>query len=367
VAYPVNTAGSRLYYNPGISEVRRFIEDAILDAVARYDIDGVHFDDYFYPYLAAGQDFADDTTYARYGTEFANKADWRRDNVNRLIQELGQRIKNLKPWVKFGVSPFAIWRNRAIDPLGSQTNGSQTSYDALYADTWLWVKRQWIDYIVPQVYWNIGFGPADYALLVPWWSDVVSGTRVQLYIGQANYKIGTTEAWLDPAEMSRHLAFNRDHPQVLGDMHFSAKDVRADRIGGVSRYVADHYARPALVPRMAHLPSRPLLPPLITDATRDARTGAVTLAWVPSNQSPSFGTATSYAIYRFDGSALPDPCRFADATHLLATQRAAHGVQQTYTDSTAKPGHAYIYYVTALDRAWNESQPSPPASITRRG
>lgn len=362
VAYPANATDSRLYYNPGIPEVRQFVEDAILDAVARYDIDGVHFDDYFYPYPAAGQDFADDATYARYGAGFATKADWRRDNVNRLIQEVGQRIKDLKPWVKFGVSPFAIWRNKAIDPLGSHTNGTQ-SYDAIYADTRLWVKQQWIDYIVPQVYWNIGFGPADYALLVLWWSDVVSGTRVQLYIGQADYKIGTTGAWLDPAEMTRHLTFNRDHPQVLGDVHFSAKGVRADLIGGVSRYVADHYTRPALVPLMAHLPSRPLLSPLITGATRDAGTGAVTLTWQPSIQRPPSDTATSYAIYRFDGPALPDLCRFTDATHLLTTQRGTTGVPQTYTDSTAQPGHPYIYYLTALDRAWNESHPSPPEFI----
>ncbi|MGH4011029.1 MAG: glycoside hydrolase family 10 protein [Pseudonocardiaceae bacterium] len=362
VAYPANTAESRLYYNPGIPEVRRFVEDAILDAVARYDLDGVHFDDYFYPYPAAGQDFADDATYARYGTEFATKADWRRDNINRLIHEVGQRIKDLKPWVKFGVSPFGIWRNRATDPLGSQTNGTQ-SYDAIYADTRLWVKQQWIDYIVPQVYWNIDFDVADYALLVPWWSDVVSGTRVQLYIGQADYKIGTTGAWLDPAEMTRHLIFNREHPQVLGDVHFSAKSVRADLIGGVSRYVADHYTRPALVPRMAHLPSRPLVSPLITGTTRDADTGAVTLTWQPPIQNPSFEPATSYAIYRFDGPALPDPCHFADATYLLTTQRGITGRAQTYTDSTAQPGHPYIYYLTALDRAWNESHPSPPASI----
>ncbi len=362
VAYPIDTADSRLYYNPGIPEVRKFVEDAILDAVARYDIDGVHFDDYFYPYLADGQDFADDATYARYGAGFAAKADWRRDNVNRLIQEVGQRIKDLKPWVKFGISPFAIWRNRATDPLGSQTNGTQ-SYDAIYADTRLWAKQEWIDYIVPQVYWNIGFDVADYALLVPWWSDVVSDTRVQLYIGQADYKIGTTGAWLDPAEMTRHLTFNRDHPQVLGNVHFSAKDVRADRIGGVSRYVADHYTRPALVPRMAHLPSRPLLSPLITGATRDAGTGAVTLTWQPPIQGPPSDTATSYAIYRFDGPTLPDPCRFSDATNLLTTQRGINGLPQTYTDSTARPGHPYIYYLTALDRAWNESHPSPPASI----
>jgi uncharacterized lipoprotein YddW (UPF0748 family) len=186
--YPVGTAASRLYYNPGLPEVRQFVEDAILDAVNRYDIDGVHFDDYFYPYPAAGQDFGDDATYAQHGAGFASKADWRRHNIDLLVQEMGQRVHAAKPWVKFGVSPFGIWRNVAADPLGSDTFGTQ-SYDANFADTRKWVKNGWLDYITPQVYWNIGLPVADYAKLVPWWADVVAGTKVQLYIGQADYKV----------------------------------------------------------------------------------------------------------------------------------------------------------------------------------
>lgn len=362
VAYPVSTTGRQLYYNPGIPEARRFVEDAILDAVARYDIDGVHLDDYFYPYPAAGQDFADDATYAQYGKGFASKADWRRDNVNRLIQELSHRVKELKPWVKVGVSPFGIWRNRASDPLGSHTSGLQ-SYDAIYADTRLWVRRQWIDYIVPQVYWHIGFGPADYAEIVPWWAEVVAGTRVQLYIGQADYRIATTGPWRDPAEMTRHLRFNRTLPAVLGNVHFSASDVRADSIGAVSHYVGEHYTQPALVPRMAHLPSRPPLRPAITSATRDPGTGAVTLTWRAPGQSSSSGPATSYAIYRFDGQTHARPCDFADATHLLSTPRALNGATQTYTDRTTQPARTYTYYVSALDRVWNESDPGAPAVV----
>jgi uncharacterized lipoprotein YddW (UPF0748 family) len=366
VAYPVDAAGSRLYYNPGIPEVRQFVQTAMLDAVRRYDIDGVHFDDYFYPYPAAGQDFADQATFTEYGAGFASKADWRRNNIDLLVREMGQRIKATKPWVKFGVSPFGIWRNAAADPLGSETNGTQ-SYDANFADTRKWVKEEWIDYIVPQVYWNIGFTVADYAKLVPWWSEVVAGTRVQLYVGQADYKIGDPAQpapWQDPAEMSRHLTFNRDHPQVAGNVHFSAVQVRANRLGATDVYAAAHYSRPALIPTMSHLPAKPLMFPVLTGAAR--RSDGVALRWrQPADGLGPFGTATSYAIYRFDGLGVPGRCGFADAGHLVGTVRATDASTQSYLDESAEPGRRYSYHVTALDRLANESRPSPPWFVKR--
>jgi uncharacterized lipoprotein YddW (UPF0748 family) len=350
IPYPVNAAGSRLYYNPGIPEVRAFVQRAMLDAVVRYDIDGVHFDDYFYPYPAAGQDFADDATFAQYGGGFASKADWRRHNIDLLVQEFGAKVRAAKPWVKFGISPFGIWRNKATDPLGSETNGLQ-SYDAIYADTRKWVKEEWIDYILPQVYWHIGLAVADYAKLVPWWADVVAGTRVHLYIGQADYKIADPAQpapWQDPAEMSRHLTFNRDYPEVDGNVHFSAVQVRANKLGATDIYAAEHYSRPALVPEMPHLDRKPPLFPLVTGASR-AADGAVTLRW------KQLGGATSFAVYRFDGLTLPGRCGFADAAHLVGTARGT-----SYVDTSAVPGARYTYYVTALDRLWNESLPSLP-------
>ncbi|WP_422771959.1 glycoside hydrolase family 10 protein [Plantactinospora sp. WMMC1484] len=366
VAYPANAAGSRLYYDPGIPEVRQFVQTAMLDAVRRYDIDGVHFDDYFYPYPAAGQDFADQATFERYGAGFASKADWRRHNIDLLVQEMGQRIKAVKPWVKFGISPFGIWRNAAADPLGSETNGTQ-SYDANFADTRKWVKEEWIDYIVPQVYWNIGFTVADYAKLVPWWSEVVAGTRVQLYIGQADYKIGDPAQpapWQDPAEMSKHLAFNRDHPEVDGNIHFSAVQVRANKLGATDIYAAEHYSRPALIPTMPHLPAKPLMFPVLTGATRQA--DGVKLRWrQPVDGFGPFARATSYAIYRFDGIDLPGACGYADAGNLVGTVRATGSSVQSWLDGSAEPGRRYSYYVTALDRLANESRPSPPWFVLR--
>ncbi|GAB4048854.1 glycoside hydrolase family 10 protein [Catellatospora paridis] len=355
LAYPVNAAGSRLYYNPGIPAVRQYVQDAMMHAVENYDIDGVHFDDYFYPYPAAGQDFGDQATFEQYGAGFASKADWRRNNIDLLVHEMSGRIKAAKPWVKFGVSPFGIWRNQAADPLGSETNGTQ-SYDANFADTRKWVKEGWLDYIVPQIYWNIGLAVADYAKLVPWWSDVVAGTNTQLYIGQADYKIATAgqpAAWFDPAEMSKHLTFNRDY-NVSGNVHFSAVQVRANRIGATDLYAADHYSKPALVPTMSHLPSKPLLFPVVTKADRSD--AGVALKWQPlADGAGPFGTAASYAVYRLDGlRLLPSACDLADASHLVATTRGT-----SFTDTTAVPGKRYTYFVTSLDRLYNESLPSP--------
>jgi uncharacterized lipoprotein YddW (UPF0748 family) len=345
--------GGKLYYNPGIPAARKLVEDAIMDAVSRYDIDGVHFDDYFYPYPVAGQVFDDAATYAQYGAGFSNIADWRRDNINKLIQELQHRIKAAKPWVKFGVSPFAVWRNAATDPLGSDTTAGVQTYDDLAADTRLWVREHWIDYIVPQVYWAGGFAPADYNKIVPWWAEQVRGTGVHLYIGQATYKVGTSTQspdWSDPAELSDHLAFNSTIPEVNGDIYFSAKDVRADRLGATSLLNKNWYSRPALVPAMPSLDARPPMP--VRSLRSDWISTGVQLQWRAGSTD-----TTSYAVYRRDLAA-GDHCPDSDARNLIGSIRSTGG-QQTFVDTTAEKGHHYIYRVTALDRTWNQSIPLP--------
>ncbi|WP_306337416.1 glycoside hydrolase family 10 protein [Streptomyces sp. KL118A] len=244
--------GGKLYYNPGLPAVRRFVQDAMLDAVRRYPIDAVHWDDYFYPYPVAGQVFDDDDAFERYGGGFPDRASWRRDNIDRLVREMARRVKKARARTQFGISPFAVWRNIATDPIGSDTRAGVQTYDDLYADTRGWVKKGWIDYIVPQVYWNIGFPAADYAKLIPWWSDVVRGTGVRLYIGEALYKAGDPAqpaAWQDPAELSRHLTYADGFPEVRGHVYFSAKEVGVDKIGAMARVVADHYQDPAKPPR----------------------------------------------------------------------------------------------------------------------
>ncbi|MBO0826949.1 MAG: family 10 glycosylhydrolase [Streptosporangiales bacterium] len=345
--------GGALYYNPGVPEVRQFVETAILDAVRRYDIDGVHFDDYFYPYPVPGKKLPDQKTFERYGHGFTSIDAWRRHNVDLLVSELHQRIHAIKPWVRFGVSPFGIWRNKRSDPHGSDTHGLE-SYSAIYADSRGWVKHGYVDYVAPQLYWNMGFPAADYAKLVPWWADVVRGTDVQLYIGQGDYKLGAAGAWRHPDELSRHLTYNERFPEVRGDVHFSATTVRADPVGGVSRMVDEHYAHPALVPPMPRLGGRTPAAPVAVSVKRGD--GGVRVTWKGRGRP-----ATSYAVYRFTGDRAP-ACGFADATHLAATRRGARSGTQTYLDASAKRGTTYTYYVTALDRVWDESGPSDGAT-----
>ncbi|MEF9881888.1 family 10 glycosylhydrolase [Streptomyces sp. P9-A4] len=245
--------GGKLYYNPGLPEVRQFVQDAMLDALRRYDIDAVHWDDYFYPYPVAGQVFADDEAYARYGGDFPDKASWRRNNTDLLVSGTAARIKEIKRDVAFGVSPFGVWRNVATDPEGSDTRAGVQTYDDLYADTRKWIREGWVDYVVPQLYWNIGLPAADYAKLLPWWDAVVRGTGVRLYIGEALYKAGDPAqpaAWQDPKELSRHLDLAAGHPGVEGHCYFAAKEIASDPIGAMSTVVADHYPTTVRPPRL---------------------------------------------------------------------------------------------------------------------
>ncbi|MFF8907414.1 glycoside hydrolase family 10 protein [Streptomyces olivaceoviridis] len=242
----------RLYYNPGLPEVRAFVRQAILDAVARYPVDAVHFDDYFYPYPADGETFDDDDAYDRHGGAFSSRAAWRRDNIDTLVREMAAGIKRVRPGTRFGVSPFGVWRNASTDPRGSDTQAGVETYDDLYADTRAWVRNHWIDYIVPQLYWHIGYSAADYARLLAWWAQVAKGTRTQLYIGEALYRAGAageSSAWRDPVELSRHLTLAARYPQVRGHVFFAAADLAADPIGAMARVVADHYRGPAEPPR----------------------------------------------------------------------------------------------------------------------
>lgn len=342
--------GGKLYYNPGLPEVRAFVQTAMMDAVERYDIDAVHFDDYFYPYPSGTAAVPDGAAFARYGGG-RSLADWRRENINLLVREMRERIRATKPWVRFGISPFGIWRNRSSDPAGSATSGTE-SYAAISADTRRWVKEGWVDYICPQIYWEIGHPAADYAELVRWWADTVRDTDVALYIGQATYK-ATSGVFTDPGELTRHLELNTRHPLVAGNAYFSAADLRKDAAGSMSTLVREHYARPAVIPpHAAHLGGCAPEAPYDLSASRTA--AGVQLSWTRPSSA-----ATSYAIWR-----LPDPDaspeRLTDATFLVDVVRAAPGETQGYLHRGAPAGGWHT--VTAYDRGWHQSWPAPPAS-----
>ena len=220
----IKHSDGNLYYNPGIPEVRKMVIDGVLEIVKNYDIDGIHLDDYFYP----GKDFNDKATFGKYGKSYGSIHDWRRANVNILISDLSKAIKATSADVRFGISPFGIWANKSTNELGSDTKGMESYYDQ-YADTRKWVKDGILDYIAPQLYWNIGYEIADYSKLLAWWTDVTAGTGVDLYIGQAAYRTGNPDSkspWYGISEIEKQLQVNSKSPEFKGSIFFSYKSLR---------------------------------------------------------------------------------------------------------------------------------------------
>ncbi len=217
-------SNGKMYYNPGDSASIELIVNGAVEIVENYDVDGIHMDDYFYPDAS----FNDDTTYSFYKEEYPNKADWRRANVNKLVQTLDERLHSVKPSIQFGISPRGIWANKDEMAEGSDTRGGG-SYSTIYADSRAWVKNGWVDYIMPQIYWNIGYEIADYTVLCNWWSDVVSDTDVRLYIGEGAYRTtsSTLPAWKGEAgtnELRTHIADGRNNPNISGYCCFTYND-----------------------------------------------------------------------------------------------------------------------------------------------
>jgi len=210
----------KIYLNPGIPDARNYIVNVIMEIVHNYDIDGIHFDDYFYPMKQNGKDFPDYMSYLTYNPNYLSKAEWRRDNINQFIHDLSDSITRVNPQLKFGVGPGGIWRNISNDPDGSKTRGL-SSYDALHADVLLWLREGWIDYVAPQIYWHIGYSRADYHELVDWWSRHTYGRH--LYIGQAAHRINSSRSWQNPSEIPNQIRLNRTYPEVKGSVFYSSK------------------------------------------------------------------------------------------------------------------------------------------------
>ncbi|ACL76563.1 family 10 glycosylhydrolase [Ruminiclostridium cellulolyticum] len=226
----------QLYLDPGNPAAIKLITDGVAEIVKNYDVDGIHFDDYFYPSKSEGKgvDFNDSASYAKYKGSFKNKDDWRRNNINTLVKSTYNTVKNIKPSVQFGISPFAIWSNKDRNKEGSDTQGGISTYYDHYADSKKWVKEAYIDYIAPQIYWNIGFKVADYSVLVNWWKNVCRGTKVKLYVGHAAYKINdTTQSndWLDPLQIPKQIAYNRKSNSVDGSIFYGYSKLKNNTLG----------------------------------------------------------------------------------------------------------------------------------------
>ncbi|GII04563.1 glycoside hydrolase family 10 protein [Planobispora takensis] len=336
----------RLYYNPGLPAVRDHVTEVIKDVVKRYDVDGVHFDDYFYPYPGGGKKFADGAAFARYGGEM-KLADWRRANVNKLVAQVDKAVHATRKRVKFGISPFGIWRNTSNDPAGSATSG-MSAYDSIYADARHWIREGTVDYVMPQLYWPRGFRVADYNVLAPWWAKQVRGTGVHLYIGQALYRVGAkdTPAWTKPGELPGHLTLNRKYPEIRGDVYFSAKQLLSNPLRVMDRIVAGQYSRPAMLPLMKGLEGN------APDRPGNVRVQGANLLWKSSQG------ARHYAVYRVV-SGRADSCAVADARNLVAIVRDNGETRQSFALPAGARG---TYLVSALDGLHNES-PATKAAL----
>ena len=224
--------GREYLMNPGVPEVRHYLSSVVEEIVQKYDVDAIHFDDYFYPYRLPNEVFPDDATYAQYGQNFPNKDDWRRSNTDSLIFDIRDAIKRNKPSVQLGVSPNAVWRNLKDDPMGSDTKAYQRSYDDLYADVRGWIKNGWLDYVAPEIYFHRGFEIVDFEKMLDWWTKNSDGTR--LYISHAMYKVNQQPkypSWSDPNEIPQQIQLARSKPKVDGVVFFSSKSLMSNPLG----------------------------------------------------------------------------------------------------------------------------------------
>ena len=330
--------------NPAIPECRNFICHVVGDIVRRYDVDGLHIDDYFYPYPAAGQTIPDDQLFRSNPRGFTNKGDWRRDNVNLFIRQLSDTIHQNKPWVKFGVSPFGIYRNKKNDPNGSNTNGLQ-NYDDLYADVLLWVNKGWVDYNVPQLYWEIGHKSADYQELIGWWNRYASNRP--LFIGEDVERTVKNADLRNPNihQLAAKVQLRSQMRNVQGAVLWYAK-AAVDNIGNYGTSLRSTYWRyPALQPQMPFIDGKApkkVRKPKVINTQEDGNV----LFWREPKGKGWKNQAVRYVVYRFNNG---EPINIDDPSHIVAI------TPNTFYRLPASSQHA-TYVITALDQLSNESK-----------
>jgi len=295
-----------------------------------------------------GKDFPDDPSYARCECSLP-KGDWRRSNVDSIILQIGKAIKEEKAWVKFGVSPFGIWRNSSVDPEGSDTHGGQTDYDNLYADILLWLKQGWVDYVVPQIYFEFTQSHAPYGTLLDWWARH-SYSR-QCYIGLGIYKAGYNAAWRDPTLLTREIQALRSYPTVQGAVYFSSSSFQNNPYGWCDSLRNNYYRYPALIPPMPWIDSlRPQAPMLQLEY--DPK-GLSATAWLSKGSQTD--SLRGFAIYQTDSATIDiDSARIFD--FIPYDPVAGFTI---HPGPAEQKGPVHFYFVTAVSRTNVESRAVP--------
>lgn len=270
--------GGKYYYNPALPEVQNHLTAVVEEVVKNYDIDAIHFDDYFYPYTINGEKFNDNVAFEKYGNGLS-LADWRRSNVSNFVKSISSTIKSCKPWVQFGISPFGVWRNKSVDPKGSDTQSGQTNYDDLYADPLAWMDNNWIDYILPQLYWSLDHPKASYSKLLKWWSENSKNTAI--YVGNSTYKIRSDgdKRWNHPNEIPNQIDFTRTFTNVQGNAYFSAKWLMNKNQDVAQLLSENQYRYPALPLAVPNLKQIVIDVPTINSIAKDDSSYAINIKY----------------------------------------------------------------------------------------
>jgi len=334
-----------LYFNPGIPAVRQYLCDVVRQIVACYDVDGIHFDDYFYPYRKPGELLADAHTFRKYGKGFTDIEAWRRDNIDQFIHQVADSIRALKPYVKFGVSPIGIWRNKRDDPRGSNSH-SFASYDMAYADVRKWLQQGWIDYVAPQLYWSTAHQGANYEELIQWWADNAFGRHV--YVGHAMFKVKNEPSggWKNPLELPRQLHILRSMPRIQGSIFYSANSFEGNPYQVEQLLEEDFYRYPALPPAMPWKDALPPLPPWEVHISYEQELPVI--RWRRPIAAADGQRPLRYVVYGFPSGKAVDLSR---PEFIRAIQ-----ADTLFTDSLGMQQAGYRYAITALDRLHNESE-----------
>lgn len=348
------TYGKNKFLDPGLPETRQHVIGVVADVVRRYDIDAVHMDDYFYPYKIEGEEFSDEATFQKYPRGFSpdEKEDWRRNNVDMLIRQLYDTIHDLKPRVQFGISPFGVWRNSSVDSTGSDTRAKQTNYDDLYADIIKWLKNGWIDYVVPQAYWPIGFEIADHKIISEWWNRNAYGKN--LYIGHGVHRFdkhSKYKAWRNSREIEKQVRLSRTETNVSGDFYFSSRVFQKNPVRLNQTFRKKIYPYPALIPLNPSVTGGPPDPPRELHAS--GQRNAISLKW----DKPAAEKGVYYVLYRFPGKTT------GDMSDPQGMYKITSHTQVSLRKRFSLFRRNYTFVVTALNRLHYESGPSQAITV----
>lgn len=342
----------KIYFDPALPESRNFICTVVRDIMTRYDIDAIHMDDYFYPYPIEGKEFPDTASWKKYGAGWTNKGDWRRHNVDVLIYDLHKVMQQTKPWVRLGISPFGIWRNKKSDVNGSATNGLQC-YDALYADCPAWTRAGWVDYMVPQLYWQLEHKAASDSVLIEWWNTQANGRH--MYYGYAvrnSMDYADTQNPAVKSQIGRKVAMSRALPNVHGIVWWPGYDVTRNYKGAKDSLVNRIMPTKAIAPASTWIDS---IAPAGVNGLTGKRSGKnVSLAWTAPASADPMQQARFFVIYRFAQGQKVD---LGNAAAIVDVTDAT-----SYTVTNAPRGR-HTYVVTVLDRCNNESVLNTPVTV----